>query len=112
MSVEYERLEIPMDLELKWVKTKLHERDKHIAKLAEENSKLRKELQEDMREGISLRDHFAGLAMQTLYSSNVKWEPTGDERDEESVDLIKELAHDAYQMAAAMLAEREKKDEE
>lgn len=66
MSVEYERLEIPMDLELKWVKTKLHERDKHILKLAEENSKLREDIREDIREGISLRDHFAGLAMQSL----------------------------------------------
>lgn len=56
----------------------------------------------------SLRDHFAGLAMQSLYLSNVEWESTGEERDEESVSLIKELAHDAYHMADAMLAEREK----
>lgn len=116
MSFEYERiaklaLEIPMELELKWVKTKLHERDNHILKLAEENSKLREDLREDIREGISLRDHFAGLAMQTLYLSNIKWEPTGDERDEESVDLLKELTHDAYHMADAMLAERERKND-
>lgn len=100
MSVEYERLEMPMDLELKWVKTKLHERDKHIAKLAEENSKLREELQEDIREGISLRDHFAGLAMQGLLSSDVsaKW-------GEDDIALI------AYGQADAMLAEREKKND-
>jgi hypothetical protein len=96
MSVEYERLEIPMDLELKWVKTKLHERDKHILKLAEENSKLREDLREDVREGISLRDHFAGLAMQGLlngidnYTTSTK-------------------ATWAYNMADAMLTEREKK---
>ena len=64
--------------------------------------------EEKYKDKLGLRDHFAGLAMQTLYSSNVKWEPTGEERDEESVDLIKELAHDAYHMADAMLAEREK----
>lgn len=97
MSVEYERLEIPMDLELKWVKTKLHERDKHILKLAEENSKLREDLREDLREGISLRDHFAGLAMQGLLSSdiNTKW-------DEDDVALI------AYGQADAMLKRKEK----
>ena len=55
-----------------------------------------------------LRDHFAGLAMQSLYLSNTRWEATGEERDEESVALIKELACDAYHMADAMLAEREK----
>jgi len=60
---------------------------------------------------ITLRDHFAGLAMQTLYLSNIKWEPTGEERDEESVSLLKELTHDAYHLADAMLAEREKKDD-
>lgn len=54
-----------------------------------------------------LRDHFAGLAMQSLYLSNTKWEATG-ERDEESVALIKELACDAYHLADAMIAEREK----
>ena len=59
----------------------------------------------------TLRDHFAGMAMQSLYLSNTKWEATGEERDEESVALIKELACDAYHMADAMLAEREKKDE-
>lgn len=59
----------------------------------------------------ALRDHFAGLAMQTLYLSNIKWELTGDERDEESVDLLKELTHDAYHMADAMLAERERKND-
>ena len=58
----------------------------------------------------ALRDHFAGLAMQSLYLSNTKWEATGEERDEESVALIKELACDAYHMADAMLAEREKKN--
>ena len=97
MSVEYERLEIPMDLELKWVKTKLHERDKHILKLAEENSKLREDIREDIREGISLRDHFAGMAMQGLLSSDkdAKW-------DEDDIALI------AYGQADAMLAERNK----
>ena len=99
MSIEHERLEIPMDLELKWVKTKLHERDKHILKLAEENSKLREDMREDIREGISLRDHFAGLAMQGLIAHKLG---------------IASLPKVAYQIADAMLeermlAEREKK---
>ena len=97
MSVEYERLEIPMDLELKWVKTKLHERDKHILKLAEENSKLREDLREDVQEGISLRDHFAGLAMQGFLSLN-----------KFNTDMSVKLSYD---MADAMLAEREKRDD-
>jgi hypothetical protein len=96
MSVEYERLEIPMDLELKWVKTKLHERDKHILKLAEENSKLREDLREDLREGISLRDHFAGLAMQGVMAMD-------DDIDYKYTSSV------AYRMADAMLEEREKK---
>jgi len=97
MSVEYERLEIPMDLELKWVKTKLHERDKHILKLAEENSKLREDIREDIREEISLRDHFAGLAMQGFISLN-----------KFNTDMIVKLSYD---MTDAMLAEREKSNE-
>jgi hypothetical protein len=56
----------------------------------------------------ALRDHFAGLAMQSLYLSNTKWEATGEERDEESVALIKELACDAYYMADAMIERRMK----
>jgi hypothetical protein len=50
MSIEHERLAIPMDLELKWTKEILIEQNKHLAKLREENSQLR----EDLREGISL----------------------------------------------------------
>jgi hypothetical protein len=99
MSVEYERLEIPMDLELKWVKTKLHERDKHILKLAEENSKLREDLREDVQEGISLRDHFAGLGMLGTLSADIE----GEWSD------YPHLANHAYQIADAMLAERKKK---
>ena len=96
MSVEYERLEIPMDLELKWAKEKILVRDKHILKLAEENSKLREDLREDLREGISLRDHFAGMAMQGLIAHKLG---------------IDSLPKAAYQIADAMLAERVKKDD-
>ena len=51
------------------------------------------DLREDLREGISLRDHFAGLAMQGLLNGN---------------DMYS-AATKAYYMADAMLAEREKK---
>ena len=57
---------------------------------------------------ITLRDHFAGLAMQSLYVSAVEWEPTGKKRDEESLSLVRELACDAYQLADCMIAERNK----
>ena len=57
---------------------------------------------------ITLRDHFAGLAMQSLYVSAVEWETTGKERDKESLSLIKVLACDAYQLADIMIAERNK----
>ena len=61
-----------------------------------------------MNKTITLRDHFAGLAMQSLYVSGIEWMVTGKERDEESLSLIKELACDAYQLADCMIAERNK----
>ena len=94
MSIENERLAIPMDLELKWAKEKLLERDKQLSKLVEENSKLR----EDLREGISLRDHFAGLAMQEFIALN-----------NFKASLIVTMS---YEMADAMLAERGKNENE
>lgn len=103
MSVEYERLEIPMDLELKWVKTKLHERDKHILKLAEENSKLREDLREDVQEGISLRDHFAGLAMQSYIAIYCN-KGISDCPDD------CQIAEYSYHQADAMIAERNEND--
>ena len=62
--------------------------------------------------GMTLRDHFAGLAMQSLYLSAVEWETTGKERDKESLSIIKELACDAYQLADCMIAERNKHHKE
>jgi len=93
MSIEHERLAIPMDLELKWTKEILIEQNKHLAKLREENSQLR----EDLREGISLRDHFAGLAMQGLIK------PTNDYTIQTKVAW-------AYNIAESMLKERDKRD--
>jgi len=94
MSIEHERLAIPMDLELKWTKEILIEQNKHLAKLREENSQLR----EDLREGISLRDHFAGLAMQGLIK------PTNDYTIQTKVAW-------AYNIAESMLKERDKRDD-
>ena len=102
-----------MDLELKWTKEKLLERDKQISKLIAENSKLREnlredlreelreDLREDLREGISLRDHFAGLAMQGTLSADIEGE----------WHIYSYLVNHAYQIADAMLKERENKDE-
>ena len=53
------------------------------------------DLREDLREGISLRDHFAGLAMQGLLNGN---------------DMYS-AATKAYYMADAMMAERSKRDD-
>ena len=65
-----------------------------------------------MSNALTLRDHFAGLAMQSLYVSAVEWETTGKERDKESLSLIKELACDAYQLADIMIVERNKHHKE
>jgi len=78
---------------LEYRRAKLLERDKQISKLVEENSKL--------REGISLRDHFAGLAMQGMTDPQPKFYSAND------IDCIAELA---YKQADAMLAERERKE--
>jgi hypothetical protein len=75
----------------------LEYRKTQIAGLLEENSKLR----EDLQEGISLRDRFAGLAMQGMTDPQPKFYCTDD------IDSVAELA---YKQADAMLAEREKRD--
>ena len=54
------------------------------------------DLREDLREGISLRDHFAGLAMQGLLVS-MKFKSSY-------------LCSTAYAFADVMMAEREKND--
>jgi len=87
MSGEHGEITIPIELELEWAKEILIEQNKHLAKLLEENSKL--------REGITLRDHFAGLAMQVLLVDATS---------------MNNAAINSYDMADAMLAEREKND--
>lgn len=51
-------IEIPMDLELMWIKEQLVERDNQIFGLVAEKTKL--------QEQLTLRGHFAGLAIQEL----------------------------------------------
>jgi hypothetical protein len=91
-----------MDLELKWAKEILTEQNKHLDKLIAENSKLREYLREGLREGlreeISLRDHFAGLAMQGVVVSRPTWEDT------------RRIALTSYEQADAMLTERGKNE--
>jgi hypothetical protein len=55
--------------------------------------------EQDLREGITLRDHFAGLAMQGLVVSRPTWEDT------------RRIALTSYEQADAMLAERGKRDD-
>jgi hypothetical protein len=70
----------------------LEYRNTQVAGLREENSKLR----EDLRVGISLRDHFAGLAMQGFLAADYNdWD-------------YEKFALTSYEQADAMLKEREK----
>jgi len=57
--------------------------------------------------GMGLRDYFAAKAMQSIYAANVDWEPTGTPMDEESLQVLADVAQDAYKMADAMLKARE-----
>ena len=57
--------------------------------------------------GMTLRDYFAAKAMQSIYAANVEWEPTGTPMDEESLQVLADVAQDAYKMADAMLKARE-----
>jgi len=100
---------------LEYRRVKLLGRDKQVAKLLKENSKLREDLEKEInileheifieriltramdKKTISLRDHFAGLAMQEFLALN-KFKTA----------LIIDMA---YVMADAMLAERSKRDE-
>jgi hypothetical protein len=58
-------------------------------------------------EGMTLRDYFAAKAMQSIYAANVEWTPTGTPMDEESLQVLADVAQDAYKMADAMLKARE-----
>tara|TARA_R110000868_G_scaffold376611_1_gene641632 strand:- start:1491 stop:1745 length:255 start_codon:yes stop_codon:yes gene_type:complete len=77
---------------LEYRRVKLLERDKQISKLIAVNFKLR----EGLREGISLRDHFACAAMQEFIALNTF-----------KMGLIVTMSYDT---ADLMLAEREKRD--
>ena len=57
--------------------------------------------------GLTMRDYFAAKAMQSIYAANVEWEPTGTPMDEESLQVLADVAQDAYKMADAMLKARE-----
>ena len=77
---------------LEYRRVKLLRRDKQISELIAVNIKLR----EDLREGISLRDHFACAAMQEFIALN-----------KFKTSLVIDMA---YVMADAMLNERSKRD--
>ena len=57
-------------------------------------------------DGMTLRDYFAAKAMQSIYAANVEWTPTGTPMDEESLQVLADVAQDAYKMADAMLSAR------
>jgi hypothetical protein len=57
---------------------------------------------EDMQEGMTLRDHFAGLAMAAIIAI-----PTDEDPDEDPDDRAVVAAYYAYKYADAMLRSRE-----
>ena len=58
----------------------------------------------DIEPGMSLRDWFAGMALQGMLCANA---PAMDEVSDKNVDAV--LAREAYNSADAMLAERKKR---
>jgi hypothetical protein len=58
-------------------------------------------------EGMTLRDYFAAKAMQAIYAAQVEWESNGCPADAESLQVMEDVAGDAYAMADAMLRARE-----
>ena len=63
-----------------------------------------------IHEGMTLRDHFAGLAMQGLLSmhANHPNQHYGDAPEPVYISRFHDAARHSYAIAAAMLAEREK----
>ena len=57
--------------------------------------------------GMTLRDYFAAKAMQAIYAAQVEWESNGCPADAESLQVMEDVAGDAYAMADAMLRARE-----
>jgi len=57
--------------------------------------------------GMTLRDYFAAKAMQAIYAAQVEWESTGCPADAESLQVMEDVAGDAYALADAMLRARE-----
>jgi hypothetical protein len=58
-------------------------------------------------EGMTLRDYFAAKAMQAIYAAQVEWQSTGCPADAESLQVMEDVAGDAYALADAMLRARE-----
>ena len=55
---------------------------------------------------MTLRDHFAGLAMQAVYEKH--WDMFMEETYETSEEVVSGATNDAYALADAMLKERNK----
>jgi hypothetical protein len=57
--------------------------------------------------GMTLRDYFAAKAMQAIYAAQVEWQSTDCPADAESLQVMEDVAGDAYALADAMLRARE-----
>ena len=57
-------------------------------------------------EGMTLRDYFAAKALQAVYPKN--WDMFMNETYEHPEEVLRGAAKDAYELADAMLAAREK----
>jgi len=55
----------------------------------------------------SMRNDFAAKAMQAIYAAQVEWQSTDCPADAESLQVMEDVAGDAYAMADAMLRARE-----
>jgi hypothetical protein len=74
---------------------------------ADREAKKREAKRNPFASEMSMRDYFAAKAMQSIFAANVEWEFTGTPMDEESLQLLADVAQDAYAMADAMLRARE-----
>ncbi len=62
---------------------------------------------DDVYNGMTLRDYFAAKAMNGILETAIDWFPTYKPPDEHSLSIFADLAQDSYAIADAMLKARE-----
>jgi hypothetical protein len=74
---------------------------------ADREAKKREAKRNPFASEMTMRDYFAAKAMQAIYAAQAEWESTGCPADAESLQVMEDVAGDAYAMADAMLRARE-----